>query len=136
MSNREGGPFRRLFTVAEANATLARLGPLLRGLQQDRAAARGAQAQLDAMTPAMRQNGSGPRAAQLELEVRRLSRRIAAAVQEIMRLGVEIKDLDHGIVDFPCRRDDRIISLCWRLGEPEITHWHELDDGFAGRQPL
>ncbi|MEX0979285.1 MAG: DUF2203 family protein, partial [Pirellulales bacterium] len=41
-----------------------------------------------------------------------------------------------GLVDFPCRMDGRIVFLCWKLGEPEVTHWHELDSGYAGRQSL
>ena len=52
-------------------------------------------------------------------------------------LGAEAKaPLDAGLVDFPGEMDGRLIYLCWRLGEPSIQHWHEIDAGFAGRQPL
>lgn len=50
--------------------------------------------------------------------------------------GVELKGIDEGLIDFPSRRDDRIVYLCWRLGEDRIEWWHEIDAGFAGRQPL
>ena len=52
------------------------------------------------------------------------------------KLDVELKDYFTGLIDFPCWMDDREVYLCWRLGEPEVAHWHELDAGFAGRQKL
>lgn len=56
--------------------------------------------------------------------------------QELRILGVELKDYFTGLIDFPCMMDGRIVYLCWRLGEPDIAHWHELDAGFAGRRKL
>ena len=50
--------------------------------------------------------------------------------------GVELKGIDEGLIDFPSRRERRIVYLCWRLGEDCISWWHEIDTGFAGRQPL
>ena len=57
-------------------------------------------------------------------------------VKQITALGVEIKDINTGLVDFRARRDGREVYLCWRYDEPEVAHWHDLDAGFAGRQPL
>lgn len=57
-------------------------------------------------------------------------------VEELEKLGVEIKDLARGLVDFRAMMDGREVYLCWLLGEEEVTHWHELDAGFAGRQSL
>lgn len=57
-------------------------------------------------------------------------------VQEIESLGVQIKDFRTGLVDFPYDHDGRIVYLCWKLDEDEIGWWHEVDSGFAGRQPL
>jgi hypothetical protein len=51
-------------------------------------------------------------------------------------MGVELKDIEEGLVDFRSMRDGRIVYLCWRQGEDTIAFWHELDAGFAGRQPL
>jgi hypothetical protein len=51
-------------------------------------------------------------------------------------IGVQVKDLDIGLLDFPCEVEGRTILLCWKLGEPGITHWHSTDEGFAGRKPI
>jgi hypothetical protein len=55
---------------------------------------------------------------------------------ELQSTGVVLRDLDRGLVDFPAVRDGREIYLCWELGEDRIEFWHELEGGFAGRQPL
>ena len=56
---------------------------------------------------------------------------------ELHELGVQLKDYTRGLIDFPCMRDGRVILLCWQLGDgEEIEWWHEVEDGFAGRQPL
>lgn len=56
---------------------------------------------------------------------------------EIAELGIQMKDYSRGLIDFPCWRDGRVVLLCWQLGEPdEIEWWHEVEAGFAGRQPL
>jgi len=57
-------------------------------------------------------------------------------LEEIQDLGVVVKDLDTGLVDFPSVREGRDVLLCWRLGEDEVAFWHGYDDGFAGRQPI
>src|SRR5947209_9159761 len=62
--------------------------------------------------------------------------RVKDAVAEIDATGVQVKDLDVGLLDFPCRVDGEIILLCWKLGESDITHWHGTDEGFAGRKPI
>ena len=62
---------------------------------------------------------------------------IGKATTELHEIGVQLKDHSRGLVDFPSRRDGRVVLLCWQLGEPdEIEWWHELEAGFAGRQPL
>ena len=56
---------------------------------------------------------------------------------ELAAMGVQLKDYSSGLIDFPSMRDGRIVLLCWKLGEKdEIEWWHEIDAGFAGRQPL
>jgi len=62
--------------------------------------------------------------------------RVKDAVAEIDATGVQVKDLDIGLLDFPCRVDDEIVLLCWKLGEADITHWHGVEEGFAGRKPI
>ena len=61
---------------------------------------------------------------------------VRAGLEEIQAMGGTIKDLGMGLVDFPHLRAGQTVNLCWRLGEQRITHWHGLDEGFAGRKPL
>src|SRR6201987_3061753 len=58
------------------------------------------------------------------------------AVAEIHATGVQVKDIDIGLLDFPCRVEGEIVLLCWKLGEEKITHWHSPEEGFAGRKPI
>jgi hypothetical protein len=58
------------------------------------------------------------------------------ALAEIDSIGVQVKDLDIGLLDFPCTVEGQIILLCWKLGEKTITHWHGTQEGFAGRKPI
>ena len=62
--------------------------------------------------------------------------RVKDALAEIDAAGVQVKDLDIGLLDFPCEVDGRIVLLCWKLGENGITHWHSVSEGFAGRKPI
>ena len=61
---------------------------------------------------------------------------LAGTIGEIQAMGVLVKDLDTGLVDFPGQRAEQDILLCWQLGEDEVAFWHGLEDGYAGRQPL
>ncbi len=58
------------------------------------------------------------------------------AIAEINAVGVQVKDLDVGLLDFPCDVNGEIILLCWKVGEETITHWHGMEEGFAGRKPI
>jgi hypothetical protein len=62
--------------------------------------------------------------------------RVRESIAEIDSIGVQVKDIEAGLLDFPCRVDDQVVLLCWRIGEPSIEHWHTLESGFQGRQPL
>jgi hypothetical protein len=62
--------------------------------------------------------------------------RVKDAMAEIDATGVQVKDLDIGLLDFPCEVDGRTILLCWKLGEDAIRHWHGISEGFAGRKPI
>lgn len=65
-----------------------------------------------------------------------LVQRLHAALQEINSHGVHVRDVQHGLLDFPARREGREVLLCWKVGEPSLEFWHETGAGFAGRQPL
>jgi hypothetical protein len=72
----------------------------------------------------------------VQAEFERDQERMQEYIRELQNLGVVLKDFFTGLVDFPCRMDGREVYLCWRLGEPEVGYWHELDAGFVGRQKL
>lgn len=69
-------------------------------------------------------------------ETQRLAADVESCVRELAELGVEVRALDTGLVDFPGTLDGRDVYFCWMLGERAVTHWHERGAGFAGRQPL
>lgn len=79
---------------------------------------------------------ASPEAERLQREVEAAAKEIEGFVGELTALGVECKSLEIGLVDFPAEREGRVVHLCWRAGEDAVTHWHEVDAGFAGRQPL
>ncbi len=126
----------RLFTVESANRTL----PLVRRIVEDLVQQYGVwQRRLTESEVAAAGGTAAQRdeAARLQHQVQALAAEIEGYVEELASLGAEAKaPLDAGLVDFPGEIDGRLVYLCWKLGEPSIQHWHEIDAGFAGRQPL
>jgi hypothetical protein len=128
----------KLFTVAEANAML----PLVRAIVSDIVALasdlRDRQERLERIRKSQRALGEAHAAefGQAEADWQRDENRLRECQAELGGLGVELKDFLSGLVDFPSRMDDRIVYLCWRLGEDSVAFWHELDAGVAGRQKL
>jgi hypothetical protein len=130
---------RKLFTPESANAALPLVRVIVRDICELAAALRDRQERLARVQPPPR--GALGKAYEEELEQARADfdreqERLLEFIQELNELGVEMKDPNIGLVDFPCRADGRIIYLCWRLGEPEVAFWHEVDAGYAGRQRL
>jgi hypothetical protein len=128
----------RLFTLDEANALLPRLREILTGMQETQASVDRLQAELAGLAQAASGNGH-LLLAQMERkrrEAQALSERLNQSLEEINEIGCELKGLEEGLIDFPAERDGRTVYLCWKLGEERIAYWHELDTGFAGRQPL
>ena len=76
------------------------------------------------------------RLARRKAERERAIQRIKDALAEIDATGVQVKDLDIGLLDFPCKVEGETVLLCWKLGEPKIAHWHGVSEGFAGRKPI
>jgi hypothetical protein len=129
----------RHFTPEEANAALEEVRPIAEALvahRREMAVAATRQARL-----VQRIAGNGgdfdpqePRT--IEEQFEREGQAVARCVEKLERLGVLVKDLDRGLVDFPALRGDEEVLLCWEVGEDEIAYWHGLDEGFAGRKPL
>jgi hypothetical protein len=129
----------RHFTPEEANAALTQVRPLVELMVAHRAAHVEALERQEELEGRIRGNGGGIPPAQLAetaAEVERHARELARVVNDILELGVEVKDLDEGLVDFPALRRGETVLLCWRLGEDEIRYWHTVQEGFAGRRPL
>lgn len=74
--------------------------------------------------------------ARRKAERAKAEQRAKDALAEIDSIGVQVKDIDTGLLDFPCEVDGRIVLLCWKMGETSITHWHGTEEGFAGRKPI
>jgi hypothetical protein len=129
----------RHFTPEEANEALAEVRPLVErmvALRREHVAALARQEELDGR---IRGNGGGIPPAELAdtaAEVDREARALARVIDELVERGVEVKDIDEGLVDFPALRLGETVLLCWKLGEDEIGYWHTVDGGFAGRRAL
>jgi len=129
----------RYFTPEEANAALADVRPLVEQMVAHRRAHTGALEAQEELEGRIRGNGGGIPPAQLAdaaAVVEREARALARAIDEIVQHGVEVKDIDEGLIDFPALRGAETVLLCWRLGEDRIRYWHTVEEGFAGRQPL
>jgi hypothetical protein len=130
-------PDFKLFTLEEAERTL----PLVRRVVQDLTAEypswRAAVSRFELLTGGSRSDwGETSELLAARETVTRHADRINLYLQELEGVGCVFKGFEAGLVDFYSLRDDRPIFLCWRLDEARITHWHEIDSGFAGRQPI
>ena len=121
----------RHFTREEANALLPRLKPLLRQLRDSRDELADPEVH-ETLSESAPGNGGGDEGVQVGvafLDVRRL-------LETLEEAGIVLRDIDRGLVDFPAVLGEQEVYLCWELGEDEVSHWHELDSGYRGRQPL
>jgi hypothetical protein len=118
---------------------LAQVRPLMEEVQRRTLAFQQLQADVDLIEGKRKGNGHLGQAKELE-EKRRalleLRQSIARLVEEVQGLGVEVKDLSMGLVDFLALREGRDVYLCWRVGESRIDWWHTLEGGFSARQKL
>ena len=130
----------RTFTLDEAQTLL----PVLESLLRTSISAKKLMDEVEAEGHAISQRiflSGGMRVDVVPLARRKAERakaeqRAKDALAEIDAIGVQVKDLDVGLLDFPCEVEGQIILLCWKLGEQSITHWHGTGEGFAGRKPI
>lgn len=121
----------RHFSLAEAEAELPRLEPLLEQLRDAKDRLTDAEAH-QILVEAAPTNGGGEQGRQVGESFLKLR----SLLLELGDIGVILRDIDSGLIDFPSFRDGREIYLCWCLGEERITSWHEIDQGFHNRRPL
>jgi len=129
----------RHFTPEEANALLEQVRPVAESLVAHRRAFTVAAARRARLTQRISGNGGDfdpQEPSELDEQLQREAEAVAHAVEELQALGVLVKDLDRGLVDFPALRDGEEVLLCWQVGEAEVAYWHGLEEGFAGRKPL
>lgn len=127
------------FTLREAAALLPWLSAQLDEIAVATGELARVNAQADAARSASRSNGGSPRGEDVQrrrAEADRLTARVGELLQEVAGKGIILRDPQRGLVDFPSLRDGREVYLCWLKGEDAIGFWHEVDTGFAGRQPL
>jgi hypothetical protein len=130
----------RYFTVAEVEALIPKLATIMKRVMAAQAEARAVRDRLQAEQQRIAAAGGGvlDRAAWRDAQARgeRLMTDVQQGLEAIVSLGGTPKDIGLGLVDFLYLRDGEDVNLCWKYGEREITHWHGLDEGYAGRKPL
>jgi len=130
----------RTFTLDEAHSLLPVLESLLRTSISGKKIMEEVEAEMQALNHRIFLNGGTHvdvvAVARRKAERAKAEQRAKDALAEIDSIGVQVKDLDIGLLDFPCEVQGRVVLLCWRMGENSITHWHSTDEGFAGRKPI
>lgn len=126
----------QLYTVDQANRTLPLVRRIVEDIVVNHQRWRERILELDLLASSVRADAPDARATELEREAQTLARDIDAFEQELTRLGITLKDRRLGLIDFPAEVEGRQVWLCWRLGEPSVQYFHELDAGFGGRKPL
>jgi hypothetical protein len=130
----------RTFTLEEAHSLLPVLESLLRTAISGKKLMEEVEAEMQALTHRIYLNGGTHvdivAVARRKAERAKAEQRAKDALAEIDSIGVQVKDIDIGLLDFPCVVEGRVVLLCWKMGETSITHWHSTDEGFAGRKPI
>jgi hypothetical protein len=129
----------RYFTPAEANELLPDVRSLVEGMVAHRRSLALATVRHARIASKIAGNGGGVNpheVDELQKTIEAEAEAVVDCVGQLQRLGLLVKDLDEGLVDFPALRGDDEVLLCWRLGEDEVGFWHPVDQGFAGRRPL
>jgi len=122
----------KTFSLDEANALVPQIAELLEELASERDQLANMGIKLESMLQHANGNGGSKAGSEYAMVLQSFN----AHLSFFQDLGCDLKDLDHGLVDFPSIRDGKLVYLCWRRGEDQVRYWHDLDAGFAGRQPL
>lgn len=122
----------RYFTLEEANLTLETIRPLMEEIQKIRQNVLATQPETWSVIERSARNGGNPAMSKLVKSFDWLD----DLLHRIQKTGVQVKDINTGLLDFPALRAGHEVCLCWQIGERQIEYWHEIDAGFAGRQPI
>jgi hypothetical protein len=129
----------RSFTPDEANNALEEVRPVAERLVAVRTRMRELEQAQGELVTAIGGNGGGYAATDLnaaQTELGGLADAALACVDRLEEIGVVLKDLDLGLLDFPAEREGEEVLLCWHVGEESVSTWHGLEDGYAGRKPI
>ncbi len=125
------------FTVAQANKTLPLVKRIVADILEDYRVWRDLMRQFELLSAdATGETGESEEQITLRAQVDDAAQRINSYMDELAQIGCVFKGFEQGLVDFHSKRDDRDVLLCWKHGEPAVEHWHELEGGFDGRQPV
>lgn len=130
----------KTFTLDEAQSLLPVLEALLKRARESKEAAESVESGLAGLSRRIYLSG-GMRVdissvARQRAEMESHLARVRESIAEIDSIGVQVKDLESGLLDFPFKLEDEVVLLCWKLGEPAIEHWHTMEAGFRGRKPV
>jgi hypothetical protein len=123
----------KYFTVEEANRLIPQIKTIVEQLRQGRRYLQRHRPTAEAVAQKAGGNGGGTDAVTYLSDY---SQTLGRGMAQLRALGVVLKDVDRGLIDFPHRREGREVYLCWEYGEERIDYWHETDSGYSGRQPL
>ena len=130
----------KTFTLEEAQSLLPVMESLLKRALEGKQAAEQVEADLSELARRIYVSGGMTvdvgKVAKQRAEMESHMQRVKESIAEIDSIGVQVKDIESGLLDFPCRLDDQVVLLCWRMGEASIDHWHTMESGFQGRRPL
>jgi len=120
------------FTLQEAKHALLSIRPWMEEIQSIRREILAHQPEIWSVMEKSAGNGGNPTLSRMVKTFDRLD----ALIHSVQDMGAIIKDINTGLLDFPALKDGREVYLCWKYGEEDIAFWHEIAEGFAGRQPI
>jgi hypothetical protein len=130
----------KTFTLDEAQSMLPLVESLIKRALEAKQSAEAIDSELSALSRRIHISGgmsiNVSRVAAQRMDMEKHIQRARETVAEIDEIGVQVKDLDTGLLDFPCLMEGETVLLCWKLGETGIDHWHTVESGFKGRQPI
>jgi hypothetical protein len=124
---------KKYFTVEEANRMIPQMKTMIEQLRQGRRRLQKHRPMAEALAQQAGGNGGGGEAGAYLSDY---SQTFARGLAQLQAMGILLKDLERGLIDFPHQREGREVYLCWKYGEERIDYWHETDSGYGGRQPL
>src|SRR6185312_10596734 len=130
----------KTFSLEEAQTLIPVLESLLKNAMESKETAETIAEELQQLSQRIFMNGGSlvriAQVARRRAQQDKAVQQVKDTLAEIDAIGVQVKDLDAGLLDFPCRLGEDIVLLCWKMGETEIQHWHTMESGFSGRQAV